>query len=120
MKAVSVPIDWLNEIDGMTVADALAYLGKFPGDHTLSYWQSGGDDQGVEITSDFAYQRPYTEKELADLAAQRKAKRIKEREASIAYYEKQVAWYESQGNATRAAQYQQDVERAKQRLKEAL
>lgn len=111
MKAVSVPIDWLNEIDGMTVADALAYLGKFPGDHTLRYWQS---------SSDFAYQRPYTEKELADLAAQRKAKRIKEREASIAYYEKQVAWYESQGNATRAAQYQQDVERAKQRLKEAL
>ena len=118
MKTVSVPTDWLNEIHGRTVANAIAYLSTLPPDHELSYWQSGGDDHGVEISSELTYQCPHTEQELAELAASRKAKKIKDCEASIAYYEKQAAYWERAGKAHAATSYRQDAERFRQRLKE--
>lgn len=120
MKTVSVPTDWLNEINGRTVADAIAYLSTLPPDNKLNYWQSNGDDHGVEISSELTYERPYTEQELAELAALRKAKKIKDTERAIAYYEKQMAYHESQGNATRAASYQRDAESFRQQLQELL
>ena len=118
MKTVSVPTDWLNEINGRTVAHAIAYLSTLPTDHELNYWQSGGDDHGVEISSELYYQRPYTEQELAELAAWRKAKEIKDCEASIAYYEKQAEYWERVRWAHKATSYRQDAERFRQRLKE--
>lgn len=118
MKTVSVPTDWLNEINGRTVANAIAYLSTLPPDHELSYLQSGGDDQGVEISSELTYQRPHTEQELAELAASRKAKKIKDIERSIAYYEKQAAYWDRGGDTRRATLYRQDAERFRQRLKE--
>lgn len=117
MKTISVPTDWLNEIVGRSVADAIAYLSTLPSDHKLDYWQSGGDDHGVEISSELTYERPYTEQELAELAAQRKAKKVKDYERSIAYYDKQAAYWEGHDNS-RAASYRQDAERFRQRLKE--
>ncbi len=117
MKTISVPTDWLNEINGRTVANAIAYLSTLSPDHELNYWQSGGDDQGVEISSELTYQRPYTEQELAELDALRKAKKIKSTEASIAYYEKQAAYWDGRDNS-RAASYHQDAERFRQKLKE--
>ncbi len=121
MKTVSVPTDWLNEINGRTVAHAIAYLSTLPPDHELNYWQSGGDDHGVEISSELTYQRPHTEQELAELAelaASHKAKRIKDCKASIAHYEKQAAYWGRAGKAHEATLYLQDAERSRQRLKE--
>ena len=144
MKIESVPINWLNEINGRTVAHAIAYLSTLPPDHELSYWQSNGDDQGVEISSELTYQRPYTEQELAELAAMRKTKQIQDIERSIAYYEKQAAYRERAGKAKKiegiersiayceeqaayweragkahaATSYQRDAERFRQQLKE--
>ena len=118
MKTVSVPTDWLNEITGRTVAHAIAYLSTLPPDHELSYWQSGGDDHGVEISSELSYQRPYTEQELVELAAERKAKKIEGIKRSIAYYEKQAAYWERAGKAHAATSYQRDAERFRQQLKE--
>ena len=120
MKTVSVPTDWLNEINGRTVANAIAYLSTLPPDHELTYGQSGGDDQGVEISSELTYQRPYTEQDLAEIAASRKAKKIKDCEASIAYYEKQAAYWGRAGKAHEATLYRQDAERSRQRLKEMI
>ena len=117
MKTVSVPTDWLSEIDGLTVANAIAYLSTLPPDHELTYWQSNGDDQGVEISSELSYQRPYTEQELAELAALRKAKKIKDIERSIAYYEKQATYWDGHDNY-RAASYRLNAELCRQRLKE--
>ena len=117
MKTISVPTDWLNEIVGRTVANAIAYLSTLPPDHELIYWQSGGDDQGVEISSKLTYQRPYTELELAGLAVMREAKKIKECEKSIAYYDKQAAYWDGHDNHL-AASYRQSAERCRQRLKE--
>ena len=116
MKTVSVPIDWLSEINGLTVADAIAYLSTLPPDNELNYWQSGGDDQGVEISSNLIHHRPYTEQELAKLAAMRKAKQIQDIERSITYYEKQAAYWDGHVNY-RAASYRQDAERCRQLLK---
>ena len=118
MKTISVPTDWLNEIDGRSVADAIAYLSTLPSDHKLNYWQSNGDDHGVEISSELTYERPYTEQELAEHAAQRKAKKVMDCERAIAYYEKQSAYWARHGDATRAASYQRDAERFRQHLKE--
>ena len=120
MKTVSVPTDWLNEIDGRSVADAIAYLRTLPSDHKLNYWQSNGDDHGVEISSELTYERPYTEQELAELAAKREAKKVKDCERAIAYYEKQAALWESRGDIARATSYRQDAERFRQLLKERL
>lgn len=118
MKTVNVPTDWLNEINGRTVANAIAYLSTLPPDHELSYWQSGGDDQGVEISSELSYQRPHTKQELAELADSRKAKKIKDCEASIAYYEKKAVIWERTGRTHTASSYRQNAERFRQRLKE--
>lgn len=117
MKTESVSTDWLNEINGRTVANAIAYLSTLPPDHELTYWQSGGDDHGVEISSELTYQRPYTEQELAELAAMRKAKKIKDCEASIAYYDKQAVYWDGHDNR-RADSYRHDAERFRQKLKE--
>lgn len=122
MKTVSVPTDWLKEVNGRTVADAIAYLGTLPPDHELTYWQIGGDDHGVEISSELTYQLPCTEQELAELAelaAMRKAKKIKDCEASIAYYDKRAAYWDGY-DKYRAAAYRRTVERYRQRLKELL
>lgn len=118
MKTESIPTDWLNEINGRTVAHAIAYLSTLPPDHELSYWQSGGDDQGVEISSKLSYQRPYTEPELVELAASRRAKKIEGIERSIAYYEKQAAYWERAGKAHAATSYRQYAERFRRQLKE--
>ena len=117
MKAISVSIDWLNEINGLTVADAIVYLRTLPPDHALNYWQSGGDDQGVEISSNLIHHRPYTEQELAKLDAMRKAKQIQDIKRSIAYYEKQAAYWDGHDNH-RAATYRRSAEICRQRLKE--
>ena len=117
MKAISVSIDWLSEIHGLTVADAIVYLRTLPPDHALNYWQSGGDDQGVEISSNLIQHRPYTEQELAKLDAMRKAEQIRDIKRSITYYEKQAAYWDGYDNS-RAASYRQDAELHRQRLKE--
>ena len=117
MKTESVPTDWLNEINGLTVADAIVYLRTLPPDHALNYWQSSGDDQGVEISSNLTHHRSYTEQEIAKLAAIRKAKQIQYIEQSIAYYEKQAAYWDGRDNS-RAASYRRDAERFRQQLKE--
>lgn len=117
MKAISVPINWLNEINGLTVADAIVYLRTLPPDHALNYWQSGGDDQGVEISSNLIHHRPYTEQELAKLDAMRKAKQIQDIKRSITYYEKQAAYWDGHDNR-RAGSYRLNAELCRQRLKE--
>lgn len=117
MKTVSINIDWLNNIDGMTVEQAVAHLQTMPSNYILNYWQSSGDDQGVEITSDLIYKRPYTEEELADIAVQRKNKKIKEIGKSLLYYVEQQDYYKGKDTA-RSISYQKDVDRMLQKLEE--
>jgi len=117
MKTIQVPTDWLREIDGMTVADAVAYLQTLPQDHTLSYWQSAGDDHGVEISSELEYKRPYTEEELAEERAERKAKKVRDLHADISYYEKAAARALDSGQPVSVVDhYAKTAERLKRKL----
>lgn len=118
LKNVAKPVDWLRRIDGLKVSDAIEYLATLPQDHTLNYWQSSGDDQGVEISSELQFLRPYTKQELAEIAAERTAKRISGLKASIAYYEKTRDRNAAMGYTSVAESYQRDVDRMRQQLKE--
>lgn len=109
MKTISVPTDWLNDIDGLSVEDAIAYLKDLPQDYRLNYWQSSGDDHGVEISSELTYQRPHTEQELAELAAKRKAREIAQVKFSIKYYADALNRF-----GLDSYQYKQAIERLKQ------
>ena len=118
MKTVSVPTDWLNEINGRTVAHAVAYLSTLPSDHELNYWQNVGDDRGVEIRSELLCHRPYTEQELAELAAwSPRAREIMDCKASIAYFDNQAAFWADHDNCL-ADSYRRNAELCRQRLKE--
>lgn len=119
MKTIQVPTDWLHEINGMTVADAIAYLQTLPQGHALSYWQSAGDDHGVEISSVLVYQRPYTEEELAEDRARRKAKKAKDLQAGISFYEKAAARALDQGQPPHVVDhYVETAERLTRQLRE--
>lgn len=117
MKEISVPSNWIDEICGLSVADAITYLQKLPQDHKL-YWWMEGDTHGCQVECELVFERPYTEEELAQLAAERKAKKIKDAEAALAYnLEKQAMW-ERAGNEKWADEYRQRAEIQRKRLEE--
>ena len=117
MKEISVPSDWLNEIGGMTVADAIVYLKNLPQDHKLSWWMEG-DTHGCDVGCELVFERPYTDEELVQMAAERKAKKVEAAEAAIAYnLEKQAMW-ERAGNEKWADEYRQRAEIQRKRLEE--
>lgn len=94
MKAIKVKVCWLDEVNGETVAKAIEYLQSLPADHVLNYWQSAGDDQGVEISSGLVRFEPYTEQELKQLRVDRMGSRVKDAERSLRYYDEKVSYYE--------------------------
>lgn len=99
-KAIKVSVDWLQAIDGETVAKAIEYLQSLPADHVLNYWQSAGDDQGVEISSGLVRYEPYTEQELKQLRVDRMERRVKDAERALRYYDAKVAYFEGQTHLT--------------------
>lgn len=102
-KAVEVKVDWLQAIDGDTVAKAIEYLQSLPADHVLNYWQSAGDDQGVEISACLVRYEPYTEQELKQQRVDRMERRVKDAEKTLHYYDAKVAYF--QGEASSIAEY---------------
>lgn len=99
-KAVKVRVDWLQEVDGLTVAKAIEYLQSLPDDHVLNYWQSAGDDQGVEISSGLVRYEPYTAQELKQLRVDRMERRVKDAEKALHYYDAKVKYFEGQTHLT--------------------
>ncbi len=102
-KAIKVSVDWLQEVDGLTVAKAIEYLQSLPDDHVLNYWQSAGDDQGVEISSGLVLYEPYTEQELKQQRVKRCGERIEKAERALRYYDAKVAYF--QGEASSVAEH---------------
>lgn len=118
MKQIPVPSNWLNDIDGLTVADAIEYLQTLPQDHRLD-WYLEGDTHGCYVECRLFYKRPYTEEELAQMAAERKAKRIAYLQRSIDYYESKAAQWEAAGTLLEwVADYRLRAEQQRQKLKE--
>ena len=86
MKAISVPSNWINEIGGMTVEDAISYLQTLPKDHVLDWWMEG-DTHGCQVECELTFYRPYTEEEIAYIKEERKALKISQLYSSIEYHE---------------------------------
>jgi hypothetical protein len=62
-KTITQNIDWLREIDGLTVRAAIEYLSKLNPEHVLNY-SLEGDTHGCQIESDVTYTVPMTNKEI--------------------------------------------------------
>lgn len=117
MKQISVESNWLNDIAGMKVSDAIEYLRRLPQDHRLA-WCLEGDTHGCQMECELILERPYTEQELAAESAQRKAKLIADCERSIEYYAQKVERYKAANLPDWVANNLDMLERAKAKLKE--
>lgn len=62
-KQVVVHTNWIYDLDGKTVADAIAYLQKLDQTHILNY-NLEGDTHGCELYSNMYYNVPMTDSEI--------------------------------------------------------
>lgn len=85
-KTVTINIDWLEKIDGLTVSDAIAYLQTLDQNYRLSYCLEGGDTHGVNIASNVCYEVAMTDKEIFEQTAKRCNKEIARYTESKQYY----------------------------------
>lgn len=84
-KTIVVETDWLQEIDGMTVQKAIAYLSTLDPSHVLNYFMSG-DTHGVEIVSNVHYEVPMSNAEQLAKLEKHYLRQIAEREKGRQYY----------------------------------
>lgn len=90
IKTDQIDEDWLNMIAGKPVADAIKYLSQYDPKFELTYWQSAGDDQGVEISSAFLNNREATPEELEQDKQDRFNRKLKDAQLAVAYWKKKV------------------------------
>ena len=64
-KIVEVKTDWLEEIDGRTVGEAIAYLLTLDHNHILSF-HLNGDTHGCDVVSNLYYNVPLTNSEMLE------------------------------------------------------
>ena len=62
-KTITVGIDWLSEIDGLSVENAIKYLSTLDQSYTLSYTMEG-DTHGCEVYSVLQYDVQKTDREM--------------------------------------------------------
>lgn len=62
-KILTVDVNWLSEVDGMTVEQAIEYLKTIPKDHVLEYCMEG-DTHGCNILSYLCIAVPKTNDEM--------------------------------------------------------
>jgi len=65
-KQINLDIDWLSNVDGMTVRQAIEYLSTLQDSHILSY-NMEGDTHGCEVVSNVSYDEPMTTQEIKDV-----------------------------------------------------
>lgn len=117
MKTICMPSSWLDDISGMTVADAIAYLSKLPQDHELNHWLEG-DTHGCSIRCELLRKRPYTPEELVEFQVQRKAKEVERLERQAQYAANQAFALRFRGQLAAAEMHDKRAEETRQRLKQ--
>lgn len=93
LKTVIVKTNWLDKIDGLTVAQAIEYLQTLNPAHVLSYGMEG-DTHGCSVDSELSYTVPMTNKEIL---TQLETHYLKE----IAVYEKAKAQHVKDNRVSR-------------------
>jgi hypothetical protein len=81
-KTITQDIDWLNAIDGRTVAEAIGYLSKLNPEHVLNY-SLEGDTHGCRVEANVSYQVPMTNKEILEGLERRYLKQIEHYELAL-------------------------------------
>ena len=110
-KTIAQDIDWLNAIDGRTVAKAIEYLSKLNPEHVLVYTLEG-DTHGVDVSSCVSYAVPMTNKEILEGLEKHYA-------VNIAMYEKNKNYYISSGQLDRVPIVDKLIDGLKTKLDEA-
>jgi hypothetical protein len=118
MKQIRVESDWLGDIDGMTVAQAIEHLKTLPQDHKLDYYMDGPDTWGCSIESNLIKEIPYTEEEIAQMKTERKMKQIQDCKRSIEYYQAKLDKYLKTGEQSWISNFQSLLSQQQAKLKE--
>jgi hypothetical protein len=84
-KTIEVKTNWLDAIDGMTVANAIEYLKTLDQSHTLDYSMEG-DTHGCSVESRLTYEVPKSNAEIYADLEKHYLKQIGQHEKSKAYY----------------------------------
>jgi hypothetical protein len=90
MITINIKIDWLDKVNGLTVAEAIDYLLTLPQTHKLTAYPDGCDLHGVEQYSGLYYEREETPTELKQARIKQINKKIKDCESAIKYREKEI------------------------------
>lgn len=87
MRVIYEEIDngWLDEVDGMTVAQIIEYLSKFNPDDKLTF-DLDGDTHGVDVESKVMRPRAETEQEANIRQAKEKEALISRAQQTVDYY----------------------------------
>ena len=75
-KTKEIKTDWLAEIDGKSVSDAIAYLQTLDQSHVLDCYMEG-DTHGCQIVAQLTYQEPMTNQEIYIMLEKRYLQEIK-------------------------------------------
>lgn len=110
-KQINVNVNWLDEIDGKTVADAIAYLQTLNPSHTLSYSMEG-DTHGCSVESSLYYDVPMSNAEI--LEGMEKAIN-----KQIGYYEKSKQEHLKNGRTQWADSVERNLINLRTRLEQA-
>lgn len=85
-KQVNIKTDWLNKINGKTVASAIEYLNTLDSDLGLFAYCDGEDLHGVELYSSLTKYEDYRKSELVQMTIGMLRKRLKQQNYSLKYY----------------------------------
>lgn len=84
-KTISVNTNWLDAIDGKTVADAIAYLQTLNSEYILTYFLEG-DTHGCTVESFIEKQVPMANKEILEKLERQYTNSIANHKKSIRYF----------------------------------
>lgn len=112
VKTEVVKTDWLSNIDGMTVSDAIAYLKTLNQDQTLEYSMEG-DTHGCDVTSYLTLDVPMSNQEIYNLLVSNQNKQIAHYQGAKRYYLKEGRFDRLDNCAIQIAKHRELIEQAR-------
>lgn len=112
VKTEVVNTDWLSNIDGMTVSDAIAYLKTLNQDQTLEYSMEG-DTHGCNVTSCLSIDVPMSNQEIYSFLVKSYQKQIDHYQKSKLYYFRKGQFDRLANCALQIAKYSELIDTAK-------
>jgi len=96
MKQEILEKNWLADIGGLTVSEAIALLQELPQDHKLCFYVTFDGD----LHSNLVRERPFTQEELADEELKKRSRKATLLKQSIAYNKKMAETWRKTATVT--------------------